>query len=109
MTLYDKLDNTAEGRSALAAARLRYRVLSVLNDALEASGMTQSAVAKKLKVRRSAANQVFRGSGNLRVNTVAEYLEAMGFELTLAIDPIGTAREAVHGRGSAVRRSRLPK
>jgi hypothetical protein len=47
-----------------------------------------------MKVRRSAANQVFRGSGNVRVNTVAEYLDAMGFELVVDIAPTGTAREA---------------
>jgi transcriptional regulator with XRE-family HTH domain len=93
-TLYEEVHNAPGGRRALASARLRYRVLSVLSEALEASGATQSAVADRLKVRRSAANQVFRGSGNLRVNTLAEYLDAMGFELTLAIAPSGTARGA---------------
>lgn len=93
MTLYEGLAATPSGTRALAAARLRYRVVGALYSALKSAGLNQSQVAKTLGVRRSAANQVFRSDGNLRINTVAEYLDAMGFELSLAVVPAGTARE----------------
>lgn len=92
MSLYERLSSTSSGARALAAARLRYRVLDLLHEGLEASGLTQADVAERLGVRRSAANQVFRGTGNLRVNTVAEYLDAMGRELKLEVVLAGTAR-----------------
>ncbi len=93
MTLYEALASTRDGRRGLAAARLRYRVKGLLHRALASSGMSQSDVAKALGLGKSAVSQVFSCSGNLRVNTVAEYLDAMGFEVNLELVPAGTARK----------------
>lgn len=92
MSLHNRLSQSAEGRSALAAARLRYSVLKSLTRALRESGLSQSELANRLGLRRSAVNAVFKGTGNVRVNTVAEYLDSMGFEATLVISPTGDAR-----------------
>jgi transcriptional regulator with XRE-family HTH domain len=93
--LYDRVAGKPGGETALAAARLRREVLVVLHEAFEASGLpTQSEIAKRLNVRRSAVNQVFRGDGNLRVNTLAEYLFALGFELNISLVAAGEPRRA---------------
>lgn len=100
--LYEQLADSDQGRLALASARLRYEVLGVLHKALEVSGLSQSDVARKLNLRRSAVNQVFRGDGNVRTSTLAEYLFAMGYELDLQLVRAGEPRHAaLEGRQPA--------
>jgi len=66
-----------------------------LHQAFKASGVrTRSEVADRLKVRKSAVSQVFRGDGNLRINTLAEYLFALGFELDVTLVRAGELRRA---------------
>ncbi|MFD0457492.1 helix-turn-helix domain-containing protein [Streptomyces violaceoruber] len=81
--LYERFASSEDGAQLLAATRLRRETLRILHKALEASGLTQSQLAERLRIRKSAVNQVFRGDGNLRVNTLAQYLSAMGFELDI--------------------------
>src|SRR5258708_39114777 len=93
--LYDRVAAKPGGKAALAAARLRREVLVSLHEAFHASGLsTQSEIARRLGVRRSAVNQVFRGEGNLRINTVAEYLHTLGFELDVTLIQAGEPRRA---------------
>ncbi|GHE43834.1 hypothetical protein GCM10017673_52470 [Streptosporangium violaceochromogenes] len=94
MNLYERIAGTARGAKALASARLRHEVLAALHQALTLSGLAQSDVAKSLGVRRSAANQVFRSDGNVRINTLADYLFAMGFELDVRLVRVGEPRKA---------------
>jgi DNA-binding phage protein len=100
--LYDRVAAKPRGEAALAAARLRREALVALHKAFEASGLTsQSALARHLNLRRSAVNQVFRGDGNLRINTLAEYLYALGFELNITIVHAGEPRLAeLEGRST---------
>jgi transcriptional regulator with XRE-family HTH domain len=93
-SLYDRVEKKRHGGKALASARLRYAILRLLNIALGSAGKTQSELARSLHLRRSAVNQVFRGDGNLRINTLAEYLYAMGFELSLDLVEAGEPRQA---------------
>lgn len=83
------LSRTDSGRKAMASARLRREVLVALDAALKDSGLSQSALAKRMGKTRSAVSQVFGGDGNIRVETLAEYLFAMGKELELEALPIG--------------------
>ncbi|MFI9827904.1 helix-turn-helix domain-containing protein [Streptomyces sp. NPDC051913] len=94
-SLYDRFAGSEDGAQLLAAARLRREVLRILHRALEASGLTQSQLADRLRVRKSAVSQVFRGDGNLRVNTLAHYLNAMGYELDIRVVGAGEPRKAV--------------
>ena len=95
-SLYERVGAAEGGPRALAAARLRYEVSKILHRALANSGLTQVELAKCLGIRKSAVNQVFRGDGNVRMNTLAEYLHEMGQEATLELAPSGTRRaEAV--------------
>ncbi|WP_374195160.1 helix-turn-helix domain-containing protein [Streptomyces sp. ISL-1] len=70
-------------------------MLRVLHKALEACGLTQSELAERLRVRKSAVSQALRGDGNLRVNTIASYLSAMGYELDVRLVEAGEPRKAV--------------
>ncbi|MBA3019699.1 MAG: helix-turn-helix domain-containing protein [Propionicimonas sp.] len=92
MSLYEAITQTRGGQRHLAKARLRYRVLSLLHEALAKSGLNQTELAEAAEVGKSAVSQAFAGNGNLRVDTVAAYLDALGFELGLRLEPAGTAR-----------------
>jgi transcriptional regulator with XRE-family HTH domain len=91
-SLYDRVSTADGGPRALSAARLRYEALKMLHRALSESGMTQVELAKRLGIRKSAVNQVFRGDGNVRMSTLAEYLHEMGQEAILDIAVLGTRR-----------------
>lgn len=94
MTLSNLLSSTPEGRRALAAAKLRGDVLEMLHDALETAGVTRVALATKLGRGKAAVTNVLTGDGNLRVNTIAEYLDAMDMELHIAARPSAAVRVA---------------
>ncbi|MGW6411052.1 helix-turn-helix domain-containing protein [Streptomyces vinaceus] len=93
-SLYDRLASSVAGARQLASARLRHEVLRKLAQALDASGMTQAALADALSIRKSAVNQTLRGDGNLRVKTLADYLHALGYELDVRLVPAGEPRRA---------------
>ncbi len=94
-TLYDRVASKPGGEAALAAARLRREVLVALHHAFAASGLeTQTEIARRLNVRKSAVSQVLRGDGNLRITTLAEYLFALGFELDINLVTAGEPRRA---------------
>lgn len=92
MSLYDAIAKAPGGRRHLAKARLRYRILSLLHEALSQSGLSQTELAEAADVSKSAVSQAFAGNGNLRIDTVAAYLDALGFELGLRLEVAGTAR-----------------
>lgn len=102
MSLYSNFSAQREGEDLLAAARLRYRILTVLHQALTESGITKAELARRLGVRRSAVGNVFRGDGNLRVNTIAEYLSAMDRELAIDAVERGTARREIETSADAM-------
>lgn len=68
------------GRREYARARLRQDVLEALHEALEGAGITQNELAKRLGVRKGAVSQVLNGKGNLRIDTLADYLSALGIQ-----------------------------
>ncbi|KAA1423396.1 helix-turn-helix transcriptional regulator [Mumia zhuanghuii] len=92
MSLYEQFEAIPDNARRLAAARLRYRALEVLHEALEQSGTTKAALAKTLGVGKSAVGQTLNGDGNIRLNTLADYLHALGQEVSLDLVPAGTAR-----------------
>lgn len=77
-----------------SSARLRARVLSVLKAALESTGRTQVDIAAALGIRKSAVNQVLRGAGNIQIDTLGEYLGALGFEADIVVAELGEFRNA---------------
>lgn len=100
MSLRDLAARLPGGTRMFASARLRRDVVDLLNEALRGSGMTQAELARALRKSRSAVNQVLSGDGNLRVDTIAEYLDAMSQELVLSLRRVGPAGAGV-GPGGA--------
>jgi hypothetical protein len=95
MSLYERVAAKPGGGRALAVARLRRSVLVILHRAFNASGLnSQAELAKRLNVRRSAVNQVFRGDGNVQISTLAEYLYEMNFEVNITLVRAGELRTA---------------
>lgn len=95
MSLYDRVLARPGGERALAVARLKRTILSTLHQAFKMSGIaSQSDLARRLRVRRSAVNQVLNGDGNLRISTLAEYLHEMGYELNVTLARSGEPRAA---------------
>ena len=105
MTLRGALERTKGGRGLLAGARLRRRVLQLMEEALSSSGLSQADVARALGCSRSAVSQTFGGDGNLRIDTLAEYLDALGYEAEVIIRPRGSGAgvSGAKGRASARR------
>ncbi|NQW72790.1 MAG: helix-turn-helix transcriptional regulator [Actinobacteria bacterium] len=85
MNLRTIVESMHGGSAALASARLRRNVLRALDEGMEASGISQAELARRLGRSRSAVSQVLTGDGNLRVERLAEYLEAMGCELVVSV------------------------
>jgi transcriptional regulator with XRE-family HTH domain len=95
MSLYDRVLARSGGARALAVARLKRTVLAALHEAFGLSAVgSQSDLARRLQVRRSAVNQVFNGDGNVRISTLAEYLYEMGYELDVSLVRSGEPRTA---------------
>ena len=88
MTLYESIAAQPDGRRRLAAAEARYSALEVLFEALDKSGLSRKELADRLGLRKSAVSEVFGGNGNLRVNTLSDYLFECGFTLRLAACPL---------------------
>ena len=94
MSLRTIIESMHGGTAALAPARLRRNVLHALDEGMEASGISQAELARRLGRSRSAVSQVLTGDGNLRIETLAEYLQAMGCELVVSVrvaDGLSTA------------------
>ncbi len=85
MGLRTIIESMHGGTAALASARLRRKVLHALDEGMDASGISQAELARRLGRSRSAVSQVRTGDGNLSVETLAEYLEAMGCELVVSV------------------------
>ena len=85
MNLRTIVESMHGGSAALASARLRRSVLRALDEGMESSGISQAELARRLGRSRSAVSQVLTGDGNLRIETLAEYLEAMGCELVVSV------------------------
>lgn len=121
-TLIDQEEATDAGAQGLAAANLAGQVVRLLEQALEASGMDQKALAERLDVTQGRVSQVINGDGNMRVAAVARYLRALGYQTHLSATPVDPSRPDLphvpsrHDRPAAQREisetryvARLPK
>lgn len=83
MDWYEQRASTYEGSLGIAKAELRYRAIEVIADALERSGVSRKELAARLGVSPGRVSQVLGGDQNLRLNTLAEYLYALGRKVHL--------------------------
>lgn len=90
MDLMKFIEDMPDGQRMLASTRFRRQVLIALDQGLEVSGLSQSELAQKLGLTRSAVSQVFNGDGNLRAGTISDYLFEMGVHAEIIVSPIVT-------------------
>jgi transcriptional regulator with XRE-family HTH domain len=103
-TLIEQEEATDTGAQGLAAADLAGQVARLLEQALDASGMDQKALAEKLNVTQGRVSQVLNGDGNMRVAAVARYLRALGYQARVSAAPVEAGRPDLPHEAS--RRSR---
>lgn len=81
-------EQTPAGSREMAAARAEVRVTNLLAKAWNLSTMTQKQLAECLGVTEGRVSQVLNSNGNLRITTIARYLRAMGYRLTIDAEPV---------------------
>jgi DNA-binding phage protein len=103
-SFYEARAVTRQGRLGLAAASAAAGVSRLLHAAKAASRLSSKEIAAELGVTEGRVSQVFSGDGNLHVATVARFVRAMGYELTIGAVPIEDKRPALDLRGRRSRR-----
>ncbi len=58
----------------------------LVREARRRAGISQSELARRLKVPRSAVCRLENRAANVRVSTLARIAEALGFKLTIRIE-----------------------
>lgn len=102
-SLADALD--VERPLDAAAAEAAVESVALINEAIVASGLLQSQLARELGITEGRVSQVVNGDGNVRVSTLARFLRASGFELNISASPVNEAAspsegddvDAIHG------------
>ena len=88
LTLFDDLGASPLGARELAASQLTNDALVLLQTALSSTGVTQKQLAEKLGIGESRVSQVVNGDGNVKLTTFARYLRALGYSVTVEVQPI---------------------
>lgn len=90
-SLVEEREQTLAGRIAMAAADAAVESVSLINEALEVSELPHAALAERLGVTPGRVSQVVNGDGNVRITTLARFLRALGYNLTLRAVPASKA------------------
>ncbi|GAA0545503.1 hypothetical protein GCM10010172_28940 [Paractinoplanes ferrugineus] len=104
VSFYEERASTPQGRLGLAAAAAAAGITRLLHAAKAASGLTSKEVAAELGVTEGRVSQVFSGDGNLHIATIARFVRAMGYELTIGAVPAEKNRPPLDLRGRRSRR-----
>ena len=69
-----------------------FKIGALLRKARERSGLTQEAVAERLRTKKSAISRIECHAGDIRVSTLERYAAAIGWDLSLELRPVAGAR-----------------
>ena len=72
----------------LAASQLTNDALVLLQTALTKTGTSQKELADLLGIGESRVSQVLNGDGNIKLTTLARYLKALGYTVSLEAHPV---------------------
>lgn len=86
-TVGELMDRPTERAIEMAAARAVNRADSLLSEAHSVSNVTQKELARALHVTEGRISQVLSGESNPRLTTLARYLSALGYALSLDATP----------------------
>jgi predicted XRE-type DNA-binding protein len=88
LSLFDDLGASPLGARELAASQLTNDALVLLQTALSSTGITQKQLAEKLGIGESRVSQVVNGDGNVKLTTLARYMRALGYVVTVNVTPV---------------------
>lgn len=88
VSFFEDVELSPAGSRELAASQLTNDALVLLQTALSRTGVTQKQLAEKLGIGESRVSQVVNGDGNVKLTTFARYLRALGYSVTLEVQPI---------------------
>ncbi|MET9301904.1 hypothetical protein ABZX66_21530 [Micromonospora aurantiaca] len=88
----------------LAAAAAAARIARLVNAGKNASGLTSKEIATKLAITEGRVSQILNGDGNVHIATVARFLRAMGYELSISAVPVEPGRPPLSLTGRRSRR-----
>lgn len=69
------------------AGYVDFKIGVVLKQAREKSGLTQEAVARKLKTQKSAISRIENHADDVRLSTLRRYADAVGARLNIQLLP----------------------
>jgi transcriptional regulator with XRE-family HTH domain len=101
-TLIEELEEDPRVRTELAAARLASTVGALMEQVGEATSAKYKDVAAAMGVTAGRVSQILSGDGNVRIATLARFLDACGYELELTARPKS-------GRGPTITLPRPPR
>lgn len=88
LSLFDDLGASPLGARELAASQLTNDALVLLQTALSSTGVTQKQLADTLGIGESRVSQVINGDGNIKLTTLARYMRALGYAVTVSVTPV---------------------
>jgi predicted XRE-type DNA-binding protein len=88
LSLFDDLGASPLGARELAASQLTNDALILLQTALSSTGVTQKQLADTLGIGESRVSQVINGDGNIKLTTLARYMRALGYAVTVSVTPV---------------------
>jgi hypothetical protein len=86
-TDYERIEADDKQRPALRAEELQLAATCALAEELERQGLTKSALAERMGRTRGDISQIFSGSRNITLRTLAEVADALGCKVELAVVP----------------------
>lgn len=103
-SLVEMEERSPQGQREMAAARSELEAVTLLDKALQVSGVSQKELARRVGVSEGRVSQVLSNEARLQVATVARYLRALGYQLRLIADPVELGAVALPSRAGRRRR-----
>jgi hypothetical protein len=83
----EKVMSTRTGAMDMAAARLVSSVGGLMQRALAMTGKRNQEVAQEMRVTPGRITQLLNADGNIKVSTLARFMEACGYEVVISALP----------------------
>ena len=87
VSMFARRQASRVGAAGLSAARFAMQVIRLFVAAKNESGLSAKEIASRLEITEGRVSQVMNGDGNVHVATLARFLHAMGYDLSLRAVP----------------------
>jgi transcriptional regulator with XRE-family HTH domain len=92
-SMFEQRQASGAGAQGLSAARFALQVIRLFFSAKKESGLSHREIASRLEITEGRVSQVLNGDGNVHVATLARFMHAMGYDLSLRAIPFADGRE----------------